>query len=125
MCEKPVIYYASLTGNVRKFVRKSGLGGVEIRSGIVAMRPYIIVTYTTGFGDIPDGVYEFIESNRKLLRGVAVSGNRNWGDNYGKAGDKIADRYGVPLLHKFELSGTQHDVETFKRKVDEICGISH
>ncbi len=116
-----MIYYASLTGNVRRFVGKTGLPANEIKPETIADRPYILVTYTFGFGEIPAPVAAFLSNNAGNLRAVAVSGNRNWGENFGRAGDIISDRYGVPLLHKFELSGTAEDVEIFKRKAAEIC----
>jgi protein involved in ribonucleotide reduction len=119
-----VIYYTSLTGNTRRFVKKTGLPAVEIKRGMKAIKPFVIVTYTIGFGQVPQIVDEFLEQNSDLLRGVAVSGNRNWGDSYGKAGDIIANKYNVPLLLKFELAGTDDDVKTFKERVVK-CGISN
>jgi protein involved in ribonucleotide reduction len=119
-----VIYYSSLTGNTRRFVKKTGLPAVEIKRGIKAIEPFVIVTYTIGFGQVPQIVDEFLKQNGDLLRGVAVSGNRNWGDSYGKAGDIIANKYDVPLLLKFELAGADDDVKTFKERVVK-CGISN
>lgn len=119
-----MVYYASLTGNVRRFVAKTGLAAEEIQPGLIASVPFILVTYTVGFGGVPAKVSKFIEVNGHLLRGVAVSGNRNWGDNYGKAGDIIAEQYSVPLLLKFELAGTESDVETFVKRVVK-CDISN
>jgi protein involved in ribonucleotide reduction len=78
------------------------------------------VTPTTGFGQVPRTVDEFLRYNSDDLRGVAVSGNANWKGNYGKAGDLIAEEYGVPLLLRFELSGTDADVAKFKTEVDRI-----
>ncbi|MED4892459.1 MULTISPECIES: class Ib ribonucleoside-diphosphate reductase assembly flavoprotein NrdI [Heyndrickxia] len=118
-----MIYYASLTGNVRRFVSKTGLAAEEIQPGLTVTEPFVLVTYTIGFGEVPPKVSKFLETNGHLLRGVAVSGNRNWGDNYGRAGDIIAEQYGVPLLLKFELAGTENDVKTFVKKVVK-CGIS-
>lgn len=119
-----MIYYASLTGNVRRFVLKTGLAAEEIQPGLTATEPFVLVTYTIGFGRVPPKVARFLEANGGLLKAVAASGNRNWGDNYGKAGDIIAEQYGVPLLLKFELAGTENDVKTFVEKVVK-CGISN
>ncbi|MNJ67594.1 ribonucleotide reductase stimulatory protein [compost metagenome] len=63
---------------------------------------------------------KFLEDNGQLLQGVASSGNTNWGMRYGLAGDQVADKYSVPLLMKFELSGTKNDVERFKQEVNHI-----
>lgn len=119
-----MIYYASLTGNVRRFVSKTGLAAEEIQSGLTVTEPFVLVTYTIGFGEVPPKVSKFLDTNGHLLRGVAVSGNRNWGDNYGRAGDIIAKQYNVPLLLKFELAGTKDDVKTFVERVIK-CGISN
>lgn len=119
-----MIYYASLTGNVRRFVSKTGLAAEEIQPGLTAAEPFILVTYTIGFGMVPPKVARFLEANGGLLKAVAASGNRNWGDNYGRAGDIIAKQYKVPLLLKFELAGTEDDVKRFTERVKE-CGISN
>lgn len=111
------IYYTSLTGNVRRFIAKTGLAAKEITAGTIVDKPFILVTYTIGFGDVPDIVTTFLRSNSDYLRGVAVSGNRVWGANYGHAGDIISRTYLVPLLLKFELSGTSADVQTFTERV--------
>ncbi len=42
--------------------------------------PFIIVTGTIGFGEEPEPVQSFLEVNHQYIRGVAASGNRNWGD---------------------------------------------
>lgn len=115
-----MIYYASLTGNVRRFIEKTGLTAKEIHPGLIAAEPFVLVTYTIGFGEVPPGVEDFLFDYGDLLRGVAVSGNQNWGAYYGKAGDIIAKRYSVPLLLKFELSGNDDDVKTFAEKVKTI-----
>lgn len=111
------IYYASLTGNVRRFIAKTGLAAEEITAETIADKPFILVTYTIGFGDVPDIVTTFLRDNAKYLLGVAVSGNRVWGDNYGMAGDLISRTHLVPLILKFELSGTNADVQTFTERV--------
>ncbi|TKI79065.1 MULTISPECIES: class Ib ribonucleoside-diphosphate reductase assembly flavoprotein NrdI, partial [Bacillus cereus group] len=54
-------------------------------------------------------------------KGVSASGNRNWGDMFGASADKISTKYEVPIVSKFELSGTNNDVEYFKERVREIA----
>lgn len=117
------IYYATLTGNCSRFIAKTGLEATNIQDEMIASEPFVLVTYTFGFGAVPEDVKRWLTDNYKLLRGVAVSGNKNWGGFYGMAGDIIAKQYDVPILLKFELSGTENDAALFKRKVDEICAI--
>ncbi len=80
-------------------------------------QPFIIVTGTIGFGEVPEPVQSFLEVNHQYIRGVAASGNRNWGLNFAKAGRTISEEYNVPLLMKFELHGKNKDVIEFKNKV--------
>ncbi|GGI39279.1 class Ib ribonucleoside-diphosphate reductase assembly flavoprotein NrdI [Mammaliicoccus stepanovicii] len=115
-----VIYY-SLTGNVKRFIQKSGLTDTmaltEVNKFEVINEPFIIVTGTIGFGQIPDTVQDFLDINHEQLKAVVGSGNRNWGQNFAKAGDEIAEKYHVPLLMKFELHGNQEIANEFKEKV--------
>ncbi|KZD37795.1 Ribonucleotide reduction protein NrdI [Bacillus cereus] len=40
---------------------------------------------------------------------------------FGASADKISAKYEVPIVSKFELSGTNNDVEYFKESVREIA----
>lgn len=115
------IYYFSFTGNVRRFIKRTELNNaVEITQSNCAEpvdEPYLLVTGTIGFGEVPKPVQSFLEVNHQYLRGVAASGNRNWGQNFAKAGRTISEQYNVPLLMKFELHGTNKDIDEFKDKV--------
>jgi protein involved in ribonucleotide reduction len=112
-----VVYY-SMTGNVRRFVEKTERRAVPIPDDV--RDPFVLVTPTTGFGEVPRPVSDFLRKNGGLMRAVAVSGNANWGRNFGAAGVKIAKEYGVPLILRFELSGTPEDVRKFNEEVARI-----
>ncbi|NWO08597.1 MAG: class Ib ribonucleoside-diphosphate reductase assembly flavoprotein NrdI [Alteromonadaceae bacterium] len=101
-----LIAYYSLAGNVRRFVAKTGLPAVEIKSDLMLTEPFVLVTGTYGFGQVAGTVWDFLADNGDLMAGVAASGNRNWGDNFAKASDLISEAYVVPIVHKFQLSGT-------------------
>ena len=58
--------------------------------------------------------------NRRLIRGVIAAGNRNFGEAYGRAGEVIAQKCGVPYLYRFELMGTQQDVDNVRKGVSEF-----
>lgn len=116
-----MIVYYSLTGNVKRFIQKTKYTRtltLEQAEGI--NEPYIIVTGTIGFGEIPDSVKQFLNRHSTNLMAVAASGNRNWGQNFARAGDLISSTYHVPLLMKFELHGNDKDVKEFNIKVEEI-----
>ncbi|MCR8843116.1 class Ib ribonucleoside-diphosphate reductase assembly flavoprotein NrdI [Paenibacillus sp. SC116] len=112
------VYY-SLVGNVRRFIAKTGLPA-EMIGDYDVDEPFVLVTNTIGFGEVPEPVTRFLERNGRHLVGVASSGNRNWANNYAKAADLISEKYGVPVLLKFELSGTADDIRIFTERMREI-----
>ncbi|MCS4486411.1 class Ib ribonucleoside-diphosphate reductase assembly flavoprotein NrdI [Staphylococcus americanisciuri] len=121
-----VVFY-SFTGNVRRFLKRTELEDLyeitEANASDKVEEPFILVTGTIGFGEVPAPVEQFLKTNQAGLKGVAASGNRNWGNNFAKAGVIISQAYDVPLLMKFELHGTLKDTMEFKEKVvnfDEI-----
>ncbi len=116
-----LIAYDSRTGNVRRFVEKLKLPSVQIEESMDLDQPFVLITYTTGFGQVPDKVASFLKKNHRKLRGVSASGNRNWGTGFALSADRIAEMYGVPVISKFELSGTMKDVERFVQEVRAVA----
>ncbi|SFJ85801.1 protein involved in ribonucleotide reduction [Paenibacillus sp. UNC496MF] len=116
-----IIAYDSRTGNVKRFIQKTDLPAVQIEASTVLDDPFVLVTYTTGFGGAPEKVMTFLERNHRNLVGVSASGNRNWGDRFAKSADEISRRYGVPVVSKFELAGTAKDVERFVMEVSALA----
>lgn len=115
-----LIAYDSRTGNVRRFVEKVKARAVQIDETMTVDEPFVLITYTTGFGQVPDKVQAFLHRNHERLKGVCASGNRNWGEGFAKSADTISRMYGVPVLHKFELAGTARDVERFEQGVRAV-----
>jgi len=120
-----ILAYYSLTGNVRRFIGKLRWPPdrvAEIVTGRESVaEPFILVTPTTGFGQVPRPVAEFLTGNSEWLRGVAASGNRNFGPMFAKAGDILTEQYDVPLLLRFELAGTDEDVRNLIEGVTWLC----
>ncbi len=119
------VVYFSFTGNVRRFIGRTEFENtLEITNDNCAEvrvdEPYILVTSTIGFGEVPDVVKTFLKNNGNMIRGVVGSGNRNWGQNFAKASETISREYFVPLLMKFEVQGTKKDVEEFNDKVGQL-----
>lgn len=111
-----------MTGNVKRFIQKTGLEATQItKESIKVNKPFVLVTYTIGIGQVPPIVADFLDENNEYLVGVAVSGNRIWGTNFGKAGDIISKEFNIPLLLKFELSGLESDIQKFKEEYDNLC----
>ncbi|MCY8837581.1 class Ib ribonucleoside-diphosphate reductase assembly flavoprotein NrdI [Bacillus atrophaeus] len=119
-----IITYESKTGNVRRFVKalkqELSIEAIEITDDTIIKQEFIHITYTIGFGEVPERTLNFINKNKNKIRGVAVSGNEVWGDNYGLAGDKLSAKFHIPLLLKFELSGTKQDLQKIIQEVKLI-----
>lgn len=119
------IVYESKTGNVKRFCDKLSAFGLPVYSIEEAPdEPFVLITYTTLMGMTPMKTDIFLMERYKDCKGVAASGNRNWGDLFAKAADNISSLYGIPVLHKFELSGLQSDVDKLIEEVTRIANNS-
>ena len=67
-----LVVYASLTGNVRRFVAGLGAPAVAFDAQPAVAEPFVFITYTIGFGAVPAGVDEWLQANRANLRGIVV-----------------------------------------------------
>lgn len=115
-----IIYDSFFLGNVEKFVKKLECENyLKIKDNMIIQEPFILLTYTSGKGDVPNSVLKFLARGNFInMVGVASSGNRNWGENlFALSGNKISKKYNVPLIHKFENDGTKEDVEVVKNWV--------
>lgn len=119
-----LVVFMSLTGQTRKFVKKTGFPNLEIsfdNAFIKVEEPFIFLapTYETEATDI---IEDFLETgdNRKYLRGFAGSGNLNFGRLYCFTAKDYSRDYQVPLLHLFEFQGTPNDVQRLKDEVEKI-----
>ncbi|MDR7237611.1 class Ib ribonucleoside-diphosphate reductase assembly flavoprotein NrdI [Neobacillus drentensis] len=111
-----MIVFASRTGNVRYIASKLKAEPIEISEELMLKKPYLLITYTDGLGDIPEKVTRFLEQNAKFCKGVVVSGNSNFGHTvFGGAGEKIAATYHIPLVRKLDLRGYQTDYEAIQQ----------
>lgn len=125
-----VVYFSSRSLNTHRFILRTGLKAerIPLEAGLMLKvhEPFILVTPTfadgEGRGAVPKQVIRFLNDpeNRSYIRGVIASGNRNFGKFFGYAGDVISTRCQVPCLYKFELMGTQDDVDKVKNGVNEI-----
>lgn len=113
--------FASRTGNVESIVNALGLDAVKIESGAETVDgPFVLFTYTDGYGDVPGEVLDFLVANSPDLKGVIVSGDTGYGDAYCKAGDVIAEDYGVECLYKVENAGTDEDIENIRAILEKL-----
>jgi protein involved in ribonucleotide reduction len=118
-----LVVYDSKTGNVQRFVNKLKLPDnklLKINQVLKVQEPYILITYTTGIAQVPRTTLDFLQFNHDFLKGVISSGNRNWGQYFASSADQISNMYEVPILHKFEMSGSEEDVRIVIERMDDI-----
>jgi protein involved in ribonucleotide reduction len=135
-----LVYFSSVSENTHRFVQKLGVEATRIplRGAMQVDEPYVLVLPTYGGGHaspdinaggyVPKQVVAFLndEHNRSLLRGVIAAGNTNFGAEFCYAGDVVSRKCGVPYLYRFELMGTDEDVEAVRAGLadfwkDETC----
>lgn len=98
----------------------AGLTGQRIPNGMEETmpeihEPFILLTPSfgdaTGKGAVPKAVIRFLNApeRRQWLRAVVACGDRNFGTAFAQAGDVIARKCQVPLLHRVEMAGTSRD----------------
>ena len=125
-----IVYFSSSSENTHRFVQRLELPAVRIplneRERIQVDEPYILIVPSYGGGGtagaVPRQAIRFLNDphNRQLIRGVIAAGNRNFGEAYGRAGDVIKQKCGVPYLYRFELMGTPTDVDNVRKGVNEF-----
>lgn len=121
-----MILYVSRTGNIRYILSKLHVESLEINEGLRINTPYLLMTYTDGFGEVPLKVAQFLSQNASLCKGVVVSGNSNFGPTaFGRAGDIIASTYQVPLVCKLDVRGNQKNYETIQQFYDQTFSSLH
>ncbi|WP_415716540.1 class Ib ribonucleoside-diphosphate reductase assembly flavoprotein NrdI [Roseibium sp.] len=126
-----LVYFSSASGNTHRFIEN--LGGPALRiprnkeERLPAVnKPFVLVLPTfadgNGHGAVPKQVIRLLNDapTRSLLRGVIASGNRNFGRFFAFAGDVVSQKCGVPLLYRFELSGTDSDLHRVKHGITEF-----
>ena len=135
-----LVYFSSVSENTHRFLQKLGLAAVRIplHGRIEVDRPYVLVLPTYGGGRatpdadaggyVPRQVIAFLNDphNRSLLRGVIAAGNTNFGAEFCYAGEVVSRKCGVPYLYRFELMGTDEDVQAVRAGLadfwkDETC----
>ena len=125
-----IVYYSSQSENTHRFVTKLGLDAKRIpirRDDSFKIRePFVLIVPTYagegGVGAVPKPVIHFLNDNdnRQNLSGVIAAGNSNFGETYGLAGKIISNKCGVPFLYRFELLGTQEDVDNVRQGLEKL-----
>lgn len=128
-----IVYYSSATENTHKFVQKLGLPNTRIpikNPTIEITQPYILICPTYGGGaslhgeqapHTPKQVAKFLnhKNNATLAKAIIASGNTNFGIDYAAVGKILSQQLNIPLLHTFELMGTEEDVTTIRNTITQ------
>ncbi len=114
-----LVYFSQVSNNTHRLVLKTGVQSVRIPvfgEGPDVNEPYILICPTYQMdGGIPHQVRKWLENNGSWMTGVIGTGNRNFAGAFGKAGESISIRYGVPeLMEPIEISGTTSDVKQLR-----------
>ena len=124
-----IVYFSNYSGNTKRFVEKLDEDSIRIpinqkdTDPIIVTQRYVLFVPTYGGGSeksaIPRQVKTFlnVESNRNNLVAVVGLGNTNFGEDYCKAAEMIADKTGVPILGRVEIFGTEEDVNTINERL--------
>lgn len=128
-----LVYFSSVTENTSRFIEKLDVPAVRIPlkasdAGLFLVEhEFVLVTPTYGAGRVPPQVVKFLnlEQNRVRCKGVIGSGNRNFLEDYAKAGDLVSAKLQVPLLYRFELAGTPEDVDRVHEGLGEFWKKPH
>lgn len=128
-----LVFFSSASGNTARFVARLGLPAERIPISPDAEmpapdQPYVLICPTfadgEGRGAVPKQVIRFLNDpdRRALLRGVIATGNRNFGATFALSGKVISDKCNVPVLYRFELAGTDLDVDRVTAGLEKFWG---
>lgn len=131
-----IVYFSSVSENTKRFVDKLGRPAFRIPLSLQEAAEYVhakdsvLVTPTYGGGNekstVPKQIVKFLNNpeNRKHIKGVIAGGNTNFGTHFCKAGEIIAEKLGVPLIYRFEITGTREDVEEANERLEKLWQIN-
>lgn len=120
-----IVYFSNVSNFTHKFVEKLEVPASRIpikaeEAGTFTISEpatLILPTYGANGRDfVPRQVIRFLnqEQNRVLIDSVIGSGNINFLEDFCRGADIVAEKLQVPLLYRFELAGTQDDVENVR-----------
>lgn len=116
------VAYFTLTGQTKKFVNKLPYDNIEIKpeNPFVELSEEFILVVPSYEVDVTDVLWDFMDVNKELCKGVCGGGNRNFAELFGFTAKDIASDYDVPLLMLFEFQGSKNDVKKFEEVVCKI-----
>lgn len=116
------LVYTSRTGNVEKLVNEINTSNtLKIETGKEVLdEAAVLVTYTDGAGILPETVRSFLDANKGKVRYAAVSGNHvKHPTTFTGAADILEKEYGIPVIARFDLAGSEAVVKAVKAALSE------
>jgi len=132
-----VVYFSSVSENTKRFVEKLGIPSYRIplqlseASAYTHDRDAVLITPTYGGGNdsstVPKQVIKFLNNpeNRKRIKAVIAGGNTNFGAHFCRAGEIIASKLGVPMIYRFEITGTPEEVKEARERIAQLWLTQH
>ncbi|WP_165211164.1 class Ib ribonucleoside-diphosphate reductase assembly flavoprotein NrdI [Streptococcus tangpeifui] len=116
------IVYASRSGNVEKIVNQLGYADtLKIEKGNESIDgDYVIFTYSTGKGQTPKPVEEFLSHNPGVQAVVGSGSMEKHAATFNYAADNISKAYGVPVLAKLDGVGTEEDLKALTQALKNL-----
>lgn len=123
-----LVFFSSTSENTARFIEKLDVPATRIplkaadAATFTVEEDFVLVTPTYGQGRVPPQVVKFLnlEQNRVRCKGVIGSGNRNFFDDFAKAGDAVSAKLQVPLIYRFELAGTEEDIQITHERLNTL-----
>jgi protein involved in ribonucleotide reduction len=126
-----IVYFSNTSENTKRFIEKLDMQATRIpidnsQATLEISQPYVLATPTYGRINNREGIPTLVKAflnlkcNRQNLCGVIAAGNTNFGTKYCNAGIVISRKCKVPLIHKFELIGTPHDLIMVRERLEEL-----
>lgn len=123
MTHTPLIYYwSSPTGNTAALAHNIPHTTLPIAPHTRTIQPYILLTPSYDQpkgGFIPKQVERFLEHNSHHMVGVIGTGNRTFGTHYCQSAQDISSKYGVPVLWRVEIMGTEKDHDVIDHGINQ------
>ena len=114
MSKPLIVYWSSNSGGTRRVAEALNTNTVEL-SGYDGASPYVLAcpTYDQPRGGFtPKPVQTFLNKHAANMIGVLPTGNLNFQEYYCQAGKDISKEYGVPIVHRIDIMGTEDDYRT-------------
>ena len=114
MSKPLIVYWSSNSGGTRRVAEALNTNTVEL-AGYDGASPYVMLTPTYDQprgGFTPRPVTQFLEKYAHLMVGVCGTGNLNFQEYYCQAGKDISKQYGVPIVHRIDIMGSEDDYRT-------------